>query len=73
MKKFSVRVRPRSRENKVERTERGIKVWLKSQARENQANKELIKVLSDYWQVSKSRVIIVSGEKSRDKVVAKLD
>jgi len=36
---------------------------------EGRANKFLIELLADYFSVSKSRVKIVTGEKSRNKVV----
>lgn len=36
---------------------------------EGRANKELIKILSDYFSVSKSKISIVSGEKSKNKIV----
>ena len=36
---------------------------------EGKANKELINILSEHFKVSKSKVLIIRGKKSRNKVV----
>ena len=47
----------------------GIVVWLNEKAHDGEANSALIKVLADYFDTSKSCVVIKSGAKSRKKVV----
>lgn len=58
---------------KVQQIQRGIdgalKVWLKSKPVDGQANKELIEVLSDYYKIKKYDIHIVSGLKSRNKII----
>jgi len=67
--KFFVTVKPKSREEKVEKTERGYIVYVKEQPIENKANIALIKLLSEYFNVPKSHVNIISGMKSRQKII----
>ena len=40
-----------------------------SPAREGKANKELIDLLANYFRIPKSRIEIISGAKSRSKIV----
>jgi uncharacterized protein len=69
--KMGIRLVPNaSRDEVVGRTEDGrYKVKVQSPPVEGAANKRLILFLAGLLGVSKSRVRIVSGEKSRDKVV----
>ena len=46
-----------------------LKVWLRAEAKEGKANKALIELLADYYEVSKSLVRIVSGLKVKNKIV----
>ena len=46
-----------------------ISIGIKSKPQKGEANKELIKKLSKYFNVSKSQVKITSGEKSRKKLI----
>ncbi|MBI5049881.1 MAG: DUF167 domain-containing protein [Nitrospirae bacterium] len=68
--KFSVTVKPRSRQEKIEKTEKGYIVHIKEQPVENRANKALIRLLSEYFKISKSQVVIISGMKSKHKIIA---
>ena len=70
MVKVKVKVVPNSKQQKVEKiSEDEYKVYVKSPPTKGKANKELIEVLSDYFNVSKSRIKIVSGFASREKIV----
>ena len=63
---LTLRVAPRSgREELVER-ENGLKLFLKAPAEDNKANLELIKFFKKEF---KLKVEIISGMKSREKVV----
>jgi len=46
-----------------------ISVGIKSRPEKGEANRELIKKLSKYFNVSQSQVKITSGEKSRKKLI----
>lgn len=46
-----------------------LKIYIKSQAIDGKANKELIKFLSEIFQVSSSSITIDKGLLSRDKLV----
>jgi uncharacterized protein (TIGR00251 family) len=46
-----------------------ISVGIKSKPEKGEANRELIKKLSKYFNVSQSQVKITSGEKSRKKLI----
>ncbi|HET8856438.1 MAG TPA: DUF167 domain-containing protein [Nitrososphaeraceae archaeon] len=50
-----------------------IKVSIKSKPELGKANRELIKLLSKYFQVSTDKIKIIQGIKSRKKVVYILD
>lgn len=68
--KITATVIPNSKENQIiKNSGRSIKVKLKAPAKEGKANKELIKVLSDYFGVSKSNISIISGISSKTKVI----
>ena len=67
--RYAVRVVPRAKQNKVVEEEGRLKVFLTDPPVEGQANKALIEVLAGYLGVRKSRIRIIRGEKSRDKVV----
>lgn len=67
---YHVRVLPNSRRTEiVEKKDNYLKIKLKAPAREGKANKELIEVLADKFNVGKSRVEIIKGLASKDKVV----
>ena len=47
-----------------------FEVWLRSPAVKNKANKELFAVLSDYFNISKSKITIIKGMKSKKKMIS---
>ena len=55
--------------NKIEEEEEFFKVRIKAPAVDNKANKELVKFLCDHFDVSKSSIEIIRGEKSTHKNV----
>ena len=67
--RFSVRVTPRAKQNKVVEAEGRLKVSLIAPPVEGQANQALIEVLAAHFGVRKSAVQIIHGGKSRNKVV----
>jgi uncharacterized protein (TIGR00251 family) len=67
---LSVRIQPRASKNELIRMEGGgLKIRLTAPPVDGAANEALVRFLADTLSVSKSRVEIVSGHTSRDKVV----
>ncbi|QOV22319.1 DUF167 domain-containing protein [Anabaenopsis elenkinii] len=65
-----VKVKPNSKEQKIEEQSDGsLTVKLKSAPVDGKANEELIKLLSENFNVSKSRIRIKSGLSSRQKLI----
>ncbi len=67
--RISVRARPNSREEKVEKVESEFIVSVKEPPIKGMANQAIIKVVAEYFGVPGSMVRIVSGHTSRQKVV----
>jgi hypothetical protein len=66
--KIKVKVKPNSQHQKIEETAKGeLVICLKSPPVDGKANKELIQLLADNFQVAKSQVAIKSGLGSRNK------
>ena len=67
---FIVRVQPRSSRNEVLRNADGsLKVYLTVPPVDNKANTALKRALADEFDVPVSRVTILKGERSKNKVV----
>jgi uncharacterized protein len=68
---LSVRIQPRASKNEVVSMEHGgLKIRLTAPPVDGAANEALIRFLADTLSVAKSRVEIVSGHTSREKVVS---
>ncbi len=67
--KISITVKIKSKEEKVEKTDNEYVVYVKEPPIENKTNRALIKLLSQYFGVPKSQVTILSGMKSKRKIV----
>ncbi|MEM0215607.1 MAG: DUF167 domain-containing protein [Archaeoglobaceae archaeon] len=67
--RIAVRVKPNSKKSKVEKVGEEYVVSVRSLPVEGRANDEVIEVLADYFKVSKSKIRIVSGIKSKKKIV----
>lgn len=67
--KISVVVKPNSRKEKVEKSENCYIVSVREPPVENKANLAVIKLLSDFFDVPKSQITIVSGQKSKRKII----
>lgn len=65
-----IKVIPRSSVNKVEKISEGeYKVKITAPPVDGEANKKLVEVLADYFDVSKSQVNIVGGKSARVKII----
>ena len=68
--KINVLVKPGSKVEKVvEETPENIVIYTHARAHDGEANEAVVKMLAKYYDVSKCRVAIVSGRKSRKKAV----
>ena len=47
-----------------------IEIKVKAEAKENQANKEIINKIAEYFNIPTKNITITSGEKSREKTIA---
>ncbi len=66
---FKVFVVPNAKKTSVEREGEVLRVHLAARPEKGKANKELVKVLADYFSVKKSDVRIISGARSRSKKI----
>jgi uncharacterized protein (TIGR00251 family) len=69
MEKIAVKVKPGSKQPKVVETEWGLLIHLISPALRGKANRELVKTVAKYLNIPVSKIVISSGEKSRNKVL----
>ncbi len=67
---IKVRVVPKSGHQKIEETgSNSFKVYLKSLPEGGKANKELIKFLSEKFDIPQSLIEIIKGKTSRNKII----
>ncbi|KPK98193.1 MAG: hypothetical protein AMJ95_05660 [Omnitrophica WOR_2 bacterium SM23_72] len=66
---LDVRVIPKASRRLVVKKDNSLKVYLTKPAAEGLANKELICLLSEYFNIKKYQIRILKGEKSRDKLI----
>lgn len=68
--RISVKIKPNSKTVSVERTGgKEFSVRVKSPPKEGKANAELIEALGRHFGVAKTRVVIIRGAGSKNKVV----
>ena len=67
---ISVKVKPQAKEDRVEKTgENNFAIWVKAKAVEDKANQAVIKILSEYFDKPQSKIILLKGRKSRNKII----
>lgn len=69
MKQIKIKVIPNAKKSKVVEREGRLKVYVNAPPVEGKANNALIEVLAGHFNVRKSSVRVVKGEKSKEKVV----
>ena len=67
--RIQVKVKPNSRTEEVSQEGDSFIVKVKEPPKEGKANQAVIKLLAEHFGVAKSRVRILSGLKSKNKVV----
>jgi hypothetical protein len=69
MKRYRVRVAPRSSRVAVREEQGDFKVFLTSPAQDGRANSQLIEVIAGHLGVKRYQVRILQGESSRIKII----
>lgn len=67
--RIEVKLKPNAKTDAVEVINRQYIISVKKPAIEGKANKALIELLSGYFDVPKSRIEIIKGHKSKNKVI----
>ena len=69
--RISVKVKTRAKKNHVEKIDdKNFVAFVKELPIEGKANEAVVKILSFYLNIAKSRIKIVSGRRSKNKIVA---
>jgi uncharacterized protein (TIGR00251 family) len=70
-KKFRLRVyaKPNAKTEKIEIEPNYIVISIQSAPEKGKANKEIIEILSETLNINSSKFTLVSGQKSRDKII----
>ena len=66
---FNVRVTPHAKQNKIVQNDNVLRVYTTVAPEKGKANSAVIDLLSDYLSVPKSRIKILKGDTSRDKII----
>jgi len=66
---LEIRVTPKAGRNLIKKENGTLKAYLTKPAHEDQANVQLIELLSEYLNIAKSKIKIIKGRKSRDKLI----
>lgn len=69
-KTFNVRVTPHAKQNKVVESDGVLRVYTTVAPENGRANDAVVKLLSEYLDVPKSKIKILRGLTGRDKVVS---
>ena len=67
--RIEITVKPQARENKVEKTDTGFKVWTTAPARDGRANEAVIQLLAEYFDTAPSNIKILRGHTSHKKLI----
>ena len=67
--RITVKVKPGAKKPKIERLSGdNFSIWVREKPRDGKANHAVREALSDHLGIPKSRVVLISGEKSKIKV-----
>lgn len=68
--KISVKVKPNAKVEKAQKLGNDeFILWVKAPAKEGRANEAAIRLLSEYLSVPKTRISILKGHKSKNKLI----
>lgn len=60
---------PNAKKELISCKDQNLKVYVKAPASDNKANKSLIALLAKYYNTKKGSILILKGQKSRDKII----
>jgi uncharacterized protein (TIGR00251 family) len=67
---INVKVKPNARQNTVQKIdESNFVVFTTTTPEDGKANKSVIELLSDFFRIAKSKIIIIRGQTSKNKVI----
>ncbi|MBR3511058.1 MAG: DUF167 domain-containing protein [Alphaproteobacteria bacterium] len=66
---FNVRVIPHAKQNKIVENDDVLRVYTTTAPEKGKANGAVIDLLSDYFKIPKSKIKILKGDTSRDKII----
>ncbi|MBL7081105.1 MAG: DUF167 domain-containing protein, partial [Candidatus Omnitrophica bacterium] len=70
MMKIFVKVKPNAKVNRVKRiNENTFSVWVKERPKEGKANKAVVDVLAQYFGLAKSKIVLLKGKGSCQKIL----
>jgi hypothetical protein len=69
MSRLVIKVIPKSGRSELKKVGNSIKAWLTSAPEDGRANDELVRMLADKFDVSRSEISLVKGRTSRNKTV----
>jgi len=67
--KLSIKVIPNARKSEVVKETGFLKVKVDAPAKEGKANKRLIEILAEHFKIPKSKIKILKGHNSKNKLV----
>jgi len=67
--KITVRVVPKAKQNRIEKTAEGFRLRVTAAPTDGKANEAVIRLLALYLGVAKSKLRVVRGATSRDKLI----
>lgn len=67
---FNIRVTPHAKQNKVVDADGVLRVYTTTAPENGRANDAVVKLLAEYMDVPKSRIKILKGLTSRDKIIS---
>lgn len=68
--KYTVWVTPNASKNHVEQLDKQtLKVWVTAQPEKGNANRAMLALLAEHFDVRKSAVVLLAGEAARTKIV----
>lgn len=69
--KLFIKTKPKSREDRVEKVDDSHFIaHTKAIPEKGKANEGVVRLLADYFSVSQSNVVIISGKTSRNKIIS---
>lgn len=67
--KINIQVKTNKKESRVEKIDNGLIVWTTKSPHDGEANKDIQKIVSNFFNVPKKSVTIVKGLKSKNKII----